>query len=280
MFEIKFIIIYLLIAIVIFIIIKEFISLKNTVKENNEKIKSLSYSSSKNIENKMRENFTSCIDEIKLLNSNYLVQIRRMNDYEKDNIITTNSNNYTDSETIAKNKTNKILYLSDGFETNEVKNDFKIKYSDFTPSKIIKDGPISEIDIAAELININCSNDNNNNNNNDSNIEHEESEIDSDTNSTSEITKKSVHESIISFDELDNNDNDNDVENMIIYNNLSKNKTENKFELLPIENYNKKSLEKFAKEYNIPTYYKEGEKRKVLQKDALYEKIKEKINNK
>jgi hypothetical protein len=63
-------------------------------------------------------------------------------------------------------------------------------------------------------------------------------------------------------------------------NTMETNEIKSLSKLNDIETYNKKDLDNIAKIYNIPTFYKDGNKRKLYNKEELYSKIKDEINKK
>jgi hypothetical protein len=316
--EIKFVVIFVLLGLIIFLIIKEMTSLKNQMNASNDKVKYLICTSSKEIEQKLKSNFNSCIDRIKLINGDYMVQIRKMNELGKEQIITTHSNNYSDSESQVKNKENKILYLSEGCGSIQ-KKDFQINYTDAKSDKKNAKSDKKEENDVKMTNNFYSTTSVNENLNEDSN---EDTDEDTDNSSSDSSLEESTSSS------RDNSDEDEDVnieiESEIEYSDIDK-ESENKnkntendkktnssskksvfssqshhsspvkeinFEeesiltndvnlslnnLLPAEKYNKKFLEKVAKNFGIATYYKDGDKRKILLKEDLYEKIKEKL---
>lgn len=220
----KFLIIFILLGIIIFLIVKEFSSLKKQINNLNEKTKNLIYTSSSDIEQKMKSNLNSCVDKIKLINGDYMVQIRKMNELGKEQILTTNSNNYSESESEVMRKKNKIMYLSEGVESMQKKNqenNFQIKYSDKISEKKYdkvsekkqdkiseknyNKTDVSEINIDEEIKKINyTSSHDKSNDNSDDNSDEETNDENSDENSdeTDEETNEETN------DETNNNSDD------------------------------------------------------------------------
>jgi hypothetical protein len=130
----KFVIILSILLGLIFLIVKEMSNIRETVNESFEKTKLLIGISNKNSEQNLKKGFNSCIDRIKLINGDYMVQIRKMSEIGRE-IITTNSNNYSDSDSVKKSTKNKIIYLSEEMEKKRPVDNFKINFSDEKNSK-------------------------------------------------------------------------------------------------------------------------------------------------
>ena len=133
MIDYKIIILFVVLIVVIFILIKEVTNVKNdldltrkNICENYEKTKYILNSYSRDIDNKFKIGMNNTVERIRMINGDYMVQIRRMNELGGE-LIVENSNNYSESESLKKS--NKMLYLSD-----ENKN-FNITY----PTEVKKD---------------------------------------------------------------------------------------------------------------------------------------------
>jgi hypothetical protein len=352
----KFIIILTILLGLILLIVREMNNIKTVINSSYKTSRSLIYALSEEIKQKMQSGFTSCVDKIKIINGDYMIQIRKMNEFGKDKIITTNSNDYIDSDTSIKSG-QKIIYLSEDINENKLKKNifenkehFNIIYSNLnTENKsnlknssnrksdnlentnnkknneenLIKNNNNENIvntknaDKDSESVNSienvdiieNSTNSNSTNNTDDSNDSNDSNDTDN-LNDTENIDNSNSNDSNNinninkTNDNNDNNDNNNnnDDDNDDIKNNdttsISNNSTNSTNDtksivttdiiltldtFQSIDNYNKKFLEKVAKNFGIPITYKDEKNvRKNLIKNELYDKIKEKLlkNNK
>jgi hypothetical protein len=369
----KFVIILAILLGLIFLLVKEMNSIRHSISSSYEKTKLLIGITSKDNEQKMKTGLNSCIERIKLINGDYMVQIRKMNEMGRDLIVTTNSNNYSDSDSAKKSHKNKILYLSEGIEENFSKQNsqkkedlFKINYSN-SQNKDNKYKHMSEKNIPdACLDNEICENKENKENKEIKEIKENKSDESDESNKSNKSNKSDKSnksnksnqsefcEKLIenmNFDEsLDESEEDEeddeeeeecenneshdesyngtsmDLESEINFSensansvkcnsksittssskNITKNKklenenNSNNYDnsdnsdnsnksivtadititydtLQSVDKYNKKFLEKVAKNFGIPITYKEGNNRKSLVKNELYDKIKEKL---
>lgn len=117
----KFIILLVILLGLIFLLVKEMSSIREEINKNFDKTKNLSDTSIKVIDQKIQRGLLDTVRKIDKINADYMVSIRRMNELGSQPIIDPTSNNYTDSESIVKNKTNKIVYLSDAANDTFVK---------------------------------------------------------------------------------------------------------------------------------------------------------------
>jgi hypothetical protein len=139
----KFITLLFLLVALIFLVVREMNNIKENMSTYYEKTKLMIGLSSKENEQKMKSGFNSCIDRIKLINGDYMVQIRKMSDLGKDKIVSTPSHIYTDTDHDNYEGDRKMLpYLSDAVnsrldnksdlkhnEKNEPNKDFMIDFS-------------------------------------------------------------------------------------------------------------------------------------------------------
>ncbi len=314
----KFIVTLAILLILVFLIVKEMNSIKEMMSINYEKSKNLIGGIVKDNEQKMKAGFNSCIDRIKLINGDYMVQIRKMNELGKDQIITTNSNGYIDSESCS-NKKNKIIYLSEGIEEKKMRNgtqnietnresNFKINYSATKnqenksgENKIQKNENPSNNDIELDDDSEDKSNNDELEKSNDSDGSETSNEDDENSEDINDSSVSSSHNGIaceiepeMSFSENSSNNKTKTESVKSITTSSSKKKNlKNEEESLvtsdivltmenlkSVESYNKKFLEKAAKNMGIPVSYKDGNSRKYYVKNELYEKIVEKLSQK
>lgn len=369
-------IIFLLVAL-IFLLVKEMNEMKNTIHNYYEKTKLMIGMSTKETEQKIRKGVDSCVERMKIINGDYMIQIRKMESWGKDQILSTNTNNYSDSDHEITDKKNKIPWLSqeeviskkkEKSEVNRVisgskqKECFKIdisgkntvnsqknnvesvkennvinsvsqieksesKYDKNTEIKNKLKPKLSNSD--KEVLNDEISNNEIINNvllngneedssTNDSTSQEESYEYENSTsecddeesengvsvdleednfsegssensksNKSKSITtssskkKKSKESEKNDMNEPNENNGDNNEDNNSLAESLVTTDVNLTLDnLQSVEKYNKKFLEKVAKRYNIPLFYKEGNKRVNYVKNELYEKIKEKLEQK
>lgn len=125
------IILFLIVTMIVFFFLKELDNIKKHITEKTEDISA----SINNCTRIMQAEFTSCVKKIKILNGEYVEQVRKMNDYGSQPITNMSSYHYTDSEPktdTKKVKNASIPYLSDTREKiknqQETDNNFKISY--------------------------------------------------------------------------------------------------------------------------------------------------------
>lgn len=301
----KFIILLLVIVGLIIFFTRELDNMKSEIGDKLDKIASYIDNSSNNTLTKMQNGFGMCVNKIKTLNGDYIEQVRKMNDYGNQPV-TNMSNHYTDTDsqgngikfaalsdcrTITqtnikaadfattsypkKSEQTNDYYLSEDENKNNNMNEFKLKLPESEKQQ-------SEKNIQHKHMNMNLSLDL---------IDDENDHI------TTESTSHS--KKICQIKDENNVDNTDDVSidesehssnyDSVSFGSKNQQKTTNENEsvttatiqkltknsLLPKEKYSFELLKKIAKELSIPISHKEGNTRKQLRKDELYDKINE-----
>lgn len=120
----KIIFFVVLIAGILFFLIKEINSISQNINEKSQKVIECVENHSRIIRSKMQNDVNNCVSKLKSINGEYMEQVRKMNDYASQPI-TNMSNGYSDSDSLTSPK-NIIRHLSDCPEEilrGEVKND-------------------------------------------------------------------------------------------------------------------------------------------------------------
>jgi hypothetical protein len=130
----KFIILLVILLGLIFLIVKEMGSVKEELNNTDERMRK-SFAA---LDHKMQMGLASSVNKIRLMNSQYMVDIRKMNDIEGQTILPTASNGYTDSESIKKSNPEEIIYLTEVDDGKNAKtskskhNNFQINFNELS----------------------------------------------------------------------------------------------------------------------------------------------------
>ena len=107
------VILVILFIIVFYLIVKEINTVKAMINNHHKATeKQLEYIMEEG-DRRTKIGLSSCVDKIKLINENCIVQVRRMNDIGKDCIMSSVSNNYTESDSMRRSH-KRFAYLSEG----------------------------------------------------------------------------------------------------------------------------------------------------------------------
>jgi hypothetical protein len=286
-----FIILLVILLVLILLMANETKSIKEKMDEQQEKNKLLMDSMTKFIDQKIQIGVNNCTNKLKLINGEYLLQVRKMNELGSQ-VVHQDSNNFTDSESTMKNKKNKILYLSETFNDKNAKQEidlnFKVDYDKQNTNTSQKNNNIEESKSENKTSSKSSQN----------KINEANKSIDSsDSSDSSDSTVHSDNTSIeIDPNILNDSEDDNEDEKSEKGSNNSINKKQYKDDasittaeinlsldnLKPINSYSKASLEKICKSYAIALTYKNEEKgsRRTFSKEDLYNKLKKKLEKK
>lgn len=263
-----------MLLVLIFLFIRETASVKEEINMSFKSTRALLTG----LDKKIDMGFNNCVSKFRVINGEYLVQCRKMNELGSQPIISNTSNGYSDSESV-KNTNHKIIYLSDngndvknktaekkktqseGEKSSAKKNEFQIDYSKVSDAKVASvekkptlsdaqrhstsGGESDEDDDVSTDISI------------DSNILPEKKSSSSRSTPPKENIVVNDHDSLVTSDIKVSLD-----------------------ELHPLDHYTKKDLDKIAKKYLIPTTCKDGSGiRRPLLKTELYDEIKNKLSS-
>jgi hypothetical protein len=293
----KFFVLLFILLILVFLLVKEMNNVKEELNLYHEKTREFTKSMIEAVSETVKSETADSVKKINLMNSNYMASIRRMNKLENQPIVGSASNNYTDSESVVRNKTgNKIIYMSDVGNNVEMKpEEFNIAF----PSEKMKGGDseksvksstkvqsVTLPQLTMEKIKDDVSDDSSSSTSDDEQDSSTKSSSTSSSTSKSSNTqlKKSSSESTaisvcstpkddeassgVSVDAGTTENNsvqtaEIDIKNLV---------------LQPIAKYKKTDLEKMAKRFSILTHKPTTDKdpiRHPLKKEELYNKIKE-----
>ena len=259
----KYIVIIVIVLVLIFLFIREMAAIKEEINIRNKETKTLIST----LDRKIEMGLNNAVNKIKVINGDYMVQTRKMNELGSQLIVPTASNAYSDSDS-DKNNVCKYPGLSDDVAVAQTPavnkdkpqtpkaSDFKVSYSNIVESakksaheNVVyeesekDDTSLDDGKVDGESIGYHG-------------VESDESSTSSQSSQSSQSKPVSDHESIVTSDvklTLDT--------------------------LQPIEKYKKPHLDKIAKKYSIPTTYKEGSVRRPYKKEEIYEKIKVKLSS-
>jgi hypothetical protein len=298
----KFIILLLVIVGLIIFFTRELDNMKSEIGDKLDKIASYIDNSSNNTLTKMQNGFGMCVNKIKTLNGDYIEQVRKMNDYGNQPV-TNMSNHYTDTDSQGKGmkfaalsdcrtitqtnfKTTNLAttsypkneqineyYLSEDEHKNEDTDEFKLKLPESEKQQSEKQqsekkNQHKQMNLSLDLI------DDENNHITTESTSHSKKICDDKQDEDCVSIEESEHSSnydSVSFGSKNQQKiiNENDSVTTATIQKLTKNN------LLPKEKYSFEVLKKIAKELSIPISHKEGNTRKQLRKDELYDKINE-----